>query len=59
MWEEAMNHSNWLQHQTPACTNKGKTLYKLRHKKKPNLAGIQELGATAYVKDLKAGKLDA
>ena len=30
-----------------------------RHKKKPNLAGIQEFGAAAYVKDLKAGKLDA
>ena len=29
------------------------------HKKKPYLAGIQEFGATAYVKDLKAGKLDA
>ena len=58
MWEEAMNHSNWLQNRTPAHANKGKTPYKFRHKKKPNLAGIQEFGATAYVKDLKAGKLD-
>ena len=42
------------------CTlNKGKTPYELRHKKKPNLAGIQEFGATAYIKDLKAGMLDA
>jgi hypothetical protein len=31
----------------------------MKHKKKPNLAGIQEFGAAAYVKDLKAGKLDA
>ena len=59
LWEEAMNYSNWLQNHTPACANKGKTLYKLRHKKKPNLAGIQEFSVTAYVKDLKAGKLDA
>ena len=29
------------------------------HNKKPHLAGIQEFGAVAYVKDLKAGKLDA
>src|ERR1700678_3277784 len=29
------------------------------HNKKPNLAGIQEFGAAAYVKDLTAGKLDA
>jgi hypothetical protein len=27
--------------------------------KKPNLVGIQEFGVAAYVKDLKAGKLDA
>ena len=31
----------------------------MQHKKKPHLAGIQEFGVTAYVKDLKAGKLDA
>ena len=29
------------------------------HKKKPNLHGIQEFGAAAYVKDLNTGKLDA
>ena len=59
LWEEAMNHSNWLQNCTPAHTNKGKTPYELRHKRKPNLAGIQKFGVTAYVKDLKAKKLDA
>lgn len=37
----------------------GKTPYEMKNKKKPNLAGIQEFGAAAYVKDLKAGKLDA
>ena len=31
----------------------------MKHKKVPNLAGIHEFGAAAYVKDLKAGKLDA
>ena len=31
----------------------------MQHKKKPHLASIQEFGVTAYVKDLKAGKLDA
>ena len=29
------------------------------HKKKPNLHGIQEFSAAAYVKDLSTGKLDA
>ena len=33
------------------------TPYKTWHNKKPHLAGIQEFGAAAYVKDLKAGKL--
>ena len=31
----------------------------MQHKKQPHLAGIQEFGVAAYVKDLKAGKLDA
>jgi len=31
----------------------------MRHKSKPYLCGIQEFEAAAYVKDLKAGKLDA
>jgi hypothetical protein len=54
-----MSHSNWLQNQTLACTLNGKTPYETKDKKKPNLGGIQEFGAAAYVKDLKAGKLDA
>ena len=54
-----MDHSMWLQNRTLACAISGKTLYEMRHKRKPYLAGIQEFGATAYVKDLKAGKLDA
>ena len=29
------------------------------NKEVPNLAGIQEFGAAAYMKDLKIGKLDA
>ena len=31
----------------------------MKTNKKPHLAGIQEFGAAPYVKDLKAGKLDA
>ena len=31
----------------------------MKTNKKPHLAGIQEFGAATYVKDLKAGKLDA
>ena len=42
-----------------ACANNRKSFYGVKNHKKPNIAGIQELGATAYVKDLKASKLDA
>ena len=59
LWEEAFKHSNWLQNRTPAHAIKGKTPYEIKNNKKPHLAGIQEFGAAAYVKDLKAGKLDA
>ena len=31
----------------------------MKNKRKPLLGGIQEFGAAAYVKDLKARKLDA
>jgi hypothetical protein len=54
-----MKHSAWLQDRTPACALNGKTPYGMGHKKKPHLAGIQEFGAAAYVKDLSAEKLDA
>ena len=54
-----MQHATWLQNRTPAQALDGKTPYKMIHKRVPNLAGIQEFGAAAYVKDLKAGKLDA
>ena len=54
-----MLHANWLQNRTPTQALEGKTPYQMLNKKVPNLAGIQEFGAAAYVKDLKAGKLDA
>ena len=54
-----MLHATWLQNRSPAQALEGKTPYEMLNKKVPNLAGIQEFGATAYVKDLKAGKLDA
>ena len=56
LWEEAMKHSAWLQNHTPARALQGKTPYEMRHGKKPYLAGIQEFGTVAYVKDLNAGK---
>ena len=59
LWEEAMKHVTWLQNHTPACAIDSKTPYKMQHKKKPHLAGIQEFRVAAYIKDLKAGKLDA
>jgi len=54
-----MKHSAWLQNRTPTHTLKGKTPYEVEHKKKPHLAGIQEFGAAAYIKDISTGKLKA
>ena len=42
-----------------ACALKGKTPFEMKLKRKPNLANIHEFGSVAYVKDLKAGKLDS
>ena len=49
LWEEAMKHSAWLQDRTPHRALNGKTPYEKGNKRKPNLAGIQEFGAAAYV----------
>ena len=54
-----MKHSAWLQDHMPAHALDGKTPYEAANHKKPHLAGIQEFGVAAYVKDLAAGKLDA
>jgi Reverse transcriptase (RNA-dependent DNA polymerase)/gag-polypeptide of LTR copia-type/GAG-pre-integrase domain len=59
LWEEAMRHVTWLQNRSPARALDGKTPYEMVNNKKPHLGGIQEFGVAAYVKDLKAGKLDA
>jgi hypothetical protein len=40
LWEEVMNHSNWLQNRMLAHTLNGKTPYEVKNKRKPNLAGI-------------------
>ena len=53
-----MKHPTWLQNRTPARANNEKSPYPVKTQKKPNLTGIQEFGAAAYVKDLKAGKPD-
>jgi len=54
-----MCHTTWLQNWTPTHALDGRTPYKMQNKKKPYLGGIQEFGVAAYMKDLKAGKLDA
>ena len=54
-----MKHTIWIQSHTPAHAINSKIPYKTQHKKKPHLVGIQEFGVAAYIKDLKARKLDA
>ena len=53
-----MKHSTWLQNRMPACALNRKTPFKMKLGRKPNLGHIHEFGAAAYVKDLKARKLD-
>jgi len=54
-----MRHTTWLQNRTPAQALAGQTPYKAKNKRKPHLGGIHEFGVGAYVKDLKAGKLES
>jgi len=54
-----MKHVEWLKVISPHRALDGKTPYEMKHKKKPHLGGIHKFGAAAYVKDLKAGKLDS
>ena len=58
LWEEAMKHIACLKNRSPHCALDGKSPYEMKHKKAPHLANIHEFGTAAYVKDLKAGKLD-
>ena len=44
LWEEAMQHTTWLQNRTPTRALDGKTPYEMRHKEKPYLGRIQEFG---------------
>ena len=50
---------NLAPEQNTSTSVRRQNLLRNAKKKVPNLAGIHEFGAAAYVKDLKAGKLDA
>ena len=54
-----MKHVAWLKDRSPHHALDGKSPYEMKHKKAPHLGNIHEFGSAAYVKDLKAGKLDA
>ena len=59
LWEEAMEHSAWLQNRTPTHALEGRTPYEEHYKKKLNLTEIQEFGVAVNIKDLSARKLDS
>ena len=59
LWAEAMLHSVWLQNRSATRALNGKTPYEMVKGVKPYLGGLQEFGVAAYVKNTKAGKLDA
>ena len=58
LWDEAMKHIAWLKNISPHHALDGKSPYEMKHKKAPHLANIHEFGTVAYIKDLKARKLD-
>ena len=58
LWEEAMKHVAWIKNRSPHSTLDGKSPYEMKHKRVSHLGNIHEFGTVAYVKDLKARKLD-
>lgn len=54
-----MKHIEWLKERNLHCALDGNTSYEIKRKIKPHLEGIHKFGAAAYVKDLKARKLDS
>ncbi|THU99989.1 hypothetical protein K435DRAFT_657810 [Dendrothele bispora CBS 962.96] len=60
LWAEAINHSFWIKDRLRHHGLKSnKTPFEAGTGLKPDFSKVPEWGAKAWVKDLKAGKLDA
>lgn len=59
LWAEAFNHFVWIRNRVPHRALQGRSPYEFVHGSKPNLGGIQAFGATVWVKDLEANKLES
>ena len=57
-WPEPFCHAAWIKFRSPHAALPNTTPYEFVHKEKLNLEDLHKFGATVYVKDLTAGKLD-
>lgn len=58
LWEEAIRHAIWLKNRMPTRALKGKTPFEAKTGEKPQLGGVPPFGTPAYVKLVKASKLE-
>ena len=58
LWGKAINHAIYLKNCTMTKALDGKTLYKVFHRRKPNLQGLPEFGSQVWVPDTNGCKLD-
>src|ERR1700730_18500489 len=59
LWAEAINHAIWIKNHAPHFALNGKTPYKIRYNKKPDMSKVMLFGTKAWVKKVDAGKLEA
>jgi hypothetical protein len=58
LWAEAMNHAIWIKNRAPTRALDGRSPYQVRFGTKPNLSKLVPFGTRAWVKIVKAGKLE-
>jgi hypothetical protein len=59
LWAEAVRHGVWLRNRVPTrAVPTGKTPFEMGTGERPDLSNLHQFGCTAWVKNLKAGKLD-
>lgn len=58
LWDEAVRHAFWIKNRSPTRALDGMTPYEKKFRTVPDLSKAVPFGTRAWVKILKAGKLD-
>jgi hypothetical protein len=58
LWAEAVNHATWIKNRIPTRSLNGISPFEAVHGSAPDLSMLVPFGTHAWVKDVKAGKLD-